>query len=255
VTSQLTHSAERKSGAWWPRSLPGPVPTIAAIATVIVCVMMGNWQRSRMHEKDALHAQFESAADAPAVPLPSGVADWSSWRFRKVQVVGRFDAPRQFMLDNRVHDGKVGFDVVAPLAMSDGRAVLVDRGFVAGGPSRAQLPSVPPPQGDVAFEGRINLPPAGYYELGEERPDSPIREHLDPARIAKATGLPLLPIVIEMTTPGGDDGLLRNWPLPDTGSAKHQSYMLQWYTFATLAGGAWIGFTVRRMRELAHKTT
>jgi surfeit locus 1 family protein len=232
------------------------VPTLAAIVTVIVCVLMGNWQRSRMHEKDAVRAQFESAASERAVPLPDRIDDWSAWRFRRVVVEGRFDAARGFLLDNRVRNGTVGFDVITPLRMADGRAVLVDRGFVAAGPSRAQLPAVPPPGNDVAVEGRINLPPAGYYELGEDRPDSPIREHLDPARIGKATGLALLPIVIEATAPAGhDDGLLRDWPLPDTGSERNQSYMLQWYTFATLAAAAWIGFAVHRRRELARTTT
>jgi cytochrome oxidase assembly protein ShyY1 len=33
--------------------------------------------------------------------------------------------------------------------------------------------------------------------------------------------------------------------LPETGIEKHISYMMQWYTFAALAGGLWVWFTVR----------
>ena len=32
-----------------------------------------------------------------------------------------------------------------------------------------------------------------------------------------------------------DDGLIREWPRPDAGIEKHQSYALQWYSLAALA--------------------
>ena len=42
------------------------------------------------------------------------------------------------------------------------------------------------------------------------------------------------------------DGLARAWPAPDAGVDTHRVYMMQWYAFAALAGGLWIGFAVRR---------
>ena len=32
-----------------------------------------------------------------------------------------------------------------------------------------------------------------------------------------------------------DDGLLRDWPRPDSGVEKHEAYALQWYSLAALA--------------------
>src|SRR6266550_65157 len=51
---------------------------------------------------------------------------------------------------------------------------------------------------------------------------------------AADTGLALQPIVIEQRSDSGD-GLLREWPRPDAGIERHQSYALQWYSLAALA--------------------
>ena len=69
----------------------------------------------------------------------------------------------------------------------------------------------------------------------------------DTPQRAAASGLPLMPVVIEQEAAGAPaDGLARAWPAPDTGVDTHRVYMMQWYAFAALAGGLWIGFAVRR---------
>ncbi|TMI45909.1 MAG: SURF1 family protein, partial [Betaproteobacteria bacterium] len=39
---------------------------------------------------------------------------------------------------------------------------------------------------------------------------------------------------IEQRSDSGD-GLLREWPRPDAGIERHESYALQWYSLAALA--------------------
>ncbi|HVO90920.1 MAG TPA: SURF1 family cytochrome oxidase biogenesis protein, partial [Casimicrobiaceae bacterium] len=78
------------------------VPTVATVLVIVLCVAAGNWQRGRMHDKEALRAQLEAAAAAPPVSLPSSDTDWNAWRFRRVIARGTFIAQRQFLLDNRV---------------------------------------------------------------------------------------------------------------------------------------------------------
>jgi cytochrome oxidase assembly protein ShyY1 len=43
-----------------------------------------------------------------------------------------------------------------------------------------------------------------------------------------------------------DDGLLREWPRPDAGVEMHESYELQWYSFAALAVVLGVVFAFRR---------
>jgi surfeit locus 1 family protein len=223
------------------------LPTLAMVAAVALCIAAGNWQRGRMLQKEALGERFAAAVAAPVVPLPAGVDDWASWRFRNVELAGRYDAARQILIDNKVHAGRAGYHVVTPLLLADGRAVLVVRGFAAGGATRAELPAAPPPAGEVRVLGRINLPPADYVELAAAPPQGAVWQNLDPAKFGVATGLPVLPIVVEATE--GDDALVRDWPRPDTGVEKHLIYMVQWYAFAALAFGLWAWFTLIRRRR------
>jgi len=118
------------------------VPTLAAIAAVALFIVAGNWQRDRMEQRLALRAQFEAATAAPPVALPD-LRDWTPWRYRQVVVTGIFDAPHQILLDNKLHDSRSGYQVVTPLTFADGRAVLVNRGWVAGGATRVELPINP----------------------------------------------------------------------------------------------------------------
>jgi surfeit locus 1 family protein len=221
------------------------VPTLAAIGAVAVCVAAGNWQRDRMHAKESLRRQYDAAATAAPVALASlpAVADWPSLRYRPVTATGEYLADRQIFIDNKVAAGRAGFHVVTPLALADGRVVLVNRGWIAQKSSRAVLPDAPPPPGVATVRGRIAIPAAGYLELKPETASGPIRQNLDPARFAAATGLAALPAVIEATAaPVPDDGLLRDWPAPDFGIETHRIYMVQWYAFALLAAGLWFWF-------------
>jgi surfeit locus 1 family protein len=223
------------------------LPTLAALVAVVVFVSAGNWQRGRMLQKEAWGEQLDAAQAAPAVPLPAKT-DWVAWRFRTVEARGTFDAARQFLVDNKVHRGRAGYHVITPLRLPDGGAVLVDRGWIAAGATRADVPAVPVPPGEAVVRGRLNIPPAGYVELQRTTPQQGVWQNLDPARFAQATGLAVLPVVIEATD-GVGDGLAREWPRPDTGATKHRIYMLQWYAFAALAAGLWAWFAWRSVRR------
>lgn len=235
---------------------PGWLPTLATLFVIAVCITAGNWQRDRMHQRDALRARYEAAAAAPPVALPADLGDVAEWRFRAVYVTGTFDAAHQILIDNRVRNGRVGYDVVTPLVMTDRRVILVDRGFVPSTASRAQLPSVPPPSGEVNVRGRIAVPPSRYFEVGDVHAQGVLWLHLDPRRFSEGTGINVLPVVVEATAPTGNDADLdRDWPPPDIDSERNLSYMVQWYTFAAMAAFLWFWFTFRRHRKVEPAST
>jgi len=47
------------------------------------------------------------------------------------------------------------------------------------------------------------------------------------------------------------DGLARAWPPPDSGAQMHQSYALQWYSFAALSVALFVVLSFRRARPNA----
>lgn len=246
VTTKTTRPPldDGSPGCARPRRSP-LVPTIATVLGVIVFVVAGNWQRGRMEQKQALKARYDAASAAAPMPLPAGAPDWSALRYARVELAGRYDAARQILVDNRVHGGRAGYGVVAPLVLDDGRAVLVDRGWIAAGATRSELPSAPPPAGPVTVHGTIALPSAGL-RLGSDAPAGVVWPNVDPARFAQVTGLPVLPVVVlQSPEQAPRDGLVRDWPAPDFGIDKHRIYMAQWYLFAALAAGLWLWFVAR----------
>jgi surfeit locus 1 family protein len=233
------------------RFRPSLWPTLGLLLLIATTVALGNWQRQRAYDKQALRDQYEAASRAPPLALDADTpvaADPARFRFRAVRAQGMYDAAHQLLIDNRVHAGRAGFDVVAPLKLEGAGYVLVDRGWIAQGASRAALPQVPPPAGTVVVEGRINLPPARYLELGADSNAGPIRENLDIARIAASSGLPLLAFIVEQTQDTGD-GLVRDWPAPDFGIEQHRSYMVQWYSLAALGVGLWLALNWRMEKD------
>lgn len=236
------------------RFRPRVVPTLATLAAVLLFVSAGNWQRGRMQDKEALRAKFDIAAQSAPVDLSSlpAATDWTALRFRTIAAAGEYDVARQILIDNRIHAGRAGYDVVTPLKLADGRVVLVARGWIAQGASRTALPDAPPPPGAVAVSGRLAVPSTAYLELKADSREGPLWQNLDPARFAAATGLPVLPVVIEQTAMTAD-GLVREWPAPDFGVETHRMYMLQWYVFAALALALWLVLNWRRTGVSAHE--
>jgi surfeit locus 1 family protein len=221
------------------------VPTLAAMTLIVLFLCAAYWQYTRMDDKLRQRAALDTATAAAPIALPHGVDDWSTLRFRRVRLAGHYDAAHQILIDNRIDDGHVGYHVVTPFVLDDGRAVLVDRGFVPRGATRSDVPVVPVAKGDVEVRGRIELP-RRYFELGHPVPVGNVWQNLDPAKFAAATGLDVPPIVIEQDGDASGDGLVRNWPPPDFGVDTNRSYMLQWIAFAAVVAGLWFWFRVLR---------
>jgi surfeit locus 1 family protein len=230
------------------RFAPTLWPTLGMAAFVALTVSLGNWQRHRAVEKQALATAFDVAAKQEPVELTGDERDPAALIYRPVRANGRYDSARQVLIDNRVHAGRPGFQVVTPLCFAPGRkCVLVDRGWVGQGSRRSDLPIAPPPEGAVTVTGRATLPPRRYLEFGSGSPTGPLWQNLDIERIAAATSLDLSPIVIEQANPVvPDDGLNRDWAPPEFGIDRHLSYMLQWYSFAAIAIVLWLTLNWRQ---------
>jgi len=194
-------------------------------------VLLGNWQTRRAEQKRALGAELERSLKSRPLELRPGVD--ARLIQQRVAATGRFVAERTVLLDNKLRQGRPGYEVITPLALAGSdAAVLVNRGWVAAAPTRQQLPELRTPPGEVKVDGIAleRLP----HALAAGASSGPVRQNLDIGAYATESGLKLLPIVIEQHSDTGD-GLLRDWPRPDLGIEKHESYALQWYLFAGLA--------------------
>jgi surfeit locus 1 family protein len=225
------------------------VLTAAAILVVAVCVTAGNWQARRAEYKQSLADRFDQRGAAPVAVLGAQKVDGQSWAFRRVRVRGEYVPEKGVLLDNRVLRGRVGYEVLTPLRIEGGGThVLVNRGWVAAPPTRAELPKVASPAGVQEIEGVAVLPPERVFELGDGAPAGAVWQHFLMDRYERWSGLALQPVIVQQTGVVAD-GLVREWPRPDAGTEKHRVYMMQWYAFAALGFGLWAWFTLFRRKR------
>jgi surfeit locus 1 family protein len=208
-------------------------------------IALGNWQAGRAAEKRALGAQLEQAFKAPPLEIPGEKIDPGNYFMKHVAARGRFVDEYTIYLDNKLRRGRPGYEVVTPLRL-DGTHVLVNRGWVEAGRSREAVPEATAPGGVVRVEG-LALPHLPHVLQVGPPGHGKVRQNLDIGSFEKETGLRLQPIVIEQHSPA-PDGLLREWPRPDTGIEKHESYALQWYSLAGLAVVLFLVLSFRRAR-------
>jgi surfeit locus 1 family protein len=211
----------------------------AALVAVLLTGGMGLWQLDRAAQKLALQAALEARIALPPLDASSLARDAptaEAQQYRRASLRGRWLQDRTVFLDNRPLDGRVGFVVVTPLALDDGKAVLVQRGWLPRNfGERAVLAEVTTPPGRVAVEGTVALRPPRLFEFSNAS-SGPIRQNLDLPSFARETGLDLLPlVVVQQESQGGiTDGLARRWPPPATDVQKHHGYAFQWFALAAV---------------------
>jgi len=187
---------------WW--------GVLLAAAGCAAGIALGEWQSRRAEEKRA-------AAGAPSLVLR-----------------GEFLPKDTVFLDNKLRRGRPGYEVVQPFRIAGDGAVLVNRGWIAAGPSREQLPQVRTPMGEVRLEGVRRDHFARAYEPPDAKPSGPVWLNVTPERLSSATGLALEPWVFEQHS-SLDDGLSRDWPAAEPGAEKNEAYAFQWYSLAALS--------------------
>jgi surfeit locus 1 family protein len=214
------------------------------VVVVVATLVLGNWQSRRADYRGAQQDALERMQQAGPLTLRSAADAVPAERYRAAVAEGEYDAARQIWLDNRTYRGVAGFYVLSPLKLDDGTCLLVNRGWIAA-TARHEAPPAPPPAGRVRVVGRLNQPPPSFIELKHVVPTGPVWENLSIDAYARSTGWTVAPLVLEQD-PGTADGLVRDWPPPESGRDKNISYMWQWYGFAGLTVVLWLVLNWRR---------
>lgn len=231
-----------------------PTIVIAACGIALFCAL-GNWQLARAAQKRALHSAFVAAASQPAEPL-AVVAGSTTPLWREVSTHGVFD-DRTVLLDNRVRNGRQGYEVYTVFKPDEGDALLVNRGWVPAGVSRSDWPAIETPGGHRALQGRVAPAPSTGIRLGgavqfeKLAPGRWRTQHLDDAGLRTALGLRLRSYTLLMaaTEP---DGFAREWALPEADDGKHTAYAVQWFAFAGIAFGLALRALRKKMKKGPH---
>ena len=222
----------------------GLLMTLAA-ATM---VGLGLWQLDRYHYRSDINARIDAATVNPPVPLtaavdaPSGsagsvgAAPPAGAALPRVTVTGEYDPSHEILARARTVNRRVGFEVITPLVLGDGTAVLVDRGWVpASEDGAATAPAVPPaPSGAVTVVGRVHAPESRASAAEPFSGRLAVRR-IAPQRLATAMPYPLYGayVTLENQTPPADPAFVAVAPEHEN-AAMNAGYVAQWWIFAVL---------------------
>ncbi len=219
--------------------------TLATIVSLIVLLGLGAWQLQRLTWKDNLIAELETRGGATPIALPAGLVESDDLEFRAVRLDGRVLPVEPFFRGPTSLKRQVGYHLLVPFQLDDGRQVVVDLGFlpVKTGDWAGELAAAWKVIGPV-LEG---APPAtleGILRRGGWQGSDFLRPVNDPAnRVWHYVDLPAMagqagldrPVeafyVVALSGGLADDRLTRVRPGVDLKN-DHLEYALTWFSLA-----------------------
>lgn len=231
------------------RFRPGLWATLSTLAVLVVLLWLGTWQVQRLAWKEALIAEREAGLAAEPLALPAEIADPERLEHRRALLSGTFLHDRELRLVNRTRGGQVGVHLVTPLALEDGRVILVDRGWVPIDRRDPATRAAGNPAGPVALEVLLRRPEARRSVFQHENePEAGIWFRVDPPAMAAAIGLPeVVPSLYAVALDTGRDG-----GLPKGAEARveirndHLQYAVTWYALAGVLLTIYLVFGFKR---------
>lgn len=218
---------------------------LLAIATVVAFVNFGFWQLRRHDEKQEVKAAVEENLALPELSLEE-LEDPEGAAYRRVTGIGEYDAGTEVLV-LRSHRGESGYDVLTPLRLADGRAILVDRGWVPQEYDTPPVVSARPRKGVVEVSGVLWPSQDGGI------PDSlpAVVKRIDTAVVNRFIAYPLVGpyLVLQEQDPPVPGELPVIADVPETSLGPHLGYAGQWFLFAAVVVVGYPLLMVRTVRR------
>lgn len=231
---------------------------VGVAALVVLMVNLGFWQLRRLDERRDFNREVSTRSEQSPVPLADIVlGDGAEWR--TVSVTGTYLTAEAVTVVNRSQNGSAGVMSVVPLRTTDGRIVLVNRGFV---PLGTDVPTAPSGEIDVV----------GYLRSSQTRSGVELGDSLDPSNTefqrydvdliaasidpAARSGDEVSTMYVQLAGETPDDGVDLPDPatMPVLDEGPHLSYAVQWYFFSLCALAGWAVVVGREIRDARDRT-
>ena len=215
-------------------------PLLMGLVGVAILIGLGVWQVQRMYWKAGVLAQIAAMIVADPVALPA-VQDAVTDRYRPVAVAGRYTGESIEVLSSRARIGP-GVRIIAAFETTEGRRILIDRGFLAED-DRGAVRTVT----EARVVGNLHWPLDADSYTPPPDPKTGLWFARDVPALAQA--LRTEPIFIVAREPTGD----AITPMPiDTSTIPndHWGYAITWFLLAA----AWAGMTAYLVWRIRRRT-
>ncbi|MEV4973070.1 SURF1 family cytochrome oxidase biogenesis protein [Streptomyces scopuliridis] len=234
--------------------------TLLALALIPTMIELGFWQYHRHEHKVAQNALISGNLAAKPVPVTDLTAPGHTvprddyWR--RVTATGTFDPAHEVVVRRRTAiDDKVGFHVLTPLILTDGRALIVNRGWIPFGDDQRSFPDVPAaPKGEVTITGRLKADETSAASGIKDLRNLPPRQVMliNSAQQQEELGRTVLGGYVEQISPEPAGGSPEQIPNPDDSSiGPHMAYAVQWWLFVAAVPVGWVILVRRELRDRA----
>lgn len=226
----------------------------AALVLALVMTLLGVWQLQRYEHRSEIDQRIDAAEAGEAAPLTSllpapepanqvGPPPPENAGWALVTATGQYDPDQEVLVRSRTVEGRVGVEVVTPLRLADGTAVLIDRGWVppaaTGAADRPDAPA--PPAGEVTVVGWVR--PSERPDRVERRDGDLHTRRIDAAALAEHLPYPVYDgyLLLAEQDPPTDEAFTLVPPRREN-SWLNAGYAAQWWIFAGLVlfGYGWL---------------
>jgi cytochrome oxidase assembly protein ShyY1 len=223
-------------------------------ALAAACAVLGMWQLERRNAVVSDIGRIEANYEQSPVPYEEATADFATYdplrEWTPVKLTGEYDTAGQVVVRNRPMNGQPGYEVLTPLRLADGTAVIIDRGWLPIGNDNPGRPdSVPaPPEGTVTVTARIK---PGEPAVNRGAPEGQIAS-IDLKGYAAQLGYPVQTGAYGLMAaedPAPAAGAPAQFPKPSLNEGPHLSYSLQWFAFGVLLFVG-LGYAARQQARL-----
>lgn len=201
---------------------------------------LGQWQFDRLEDRKASNQIVRTNEHAEPTPVSdvlvegTEVAEKDEWR--RVTATGTYAVDDTIIWRYRTPDDAKGVDIVVPLVLADGSAVLVDRGWIQT-ESQDEFDDLPePPTGEVTITGWVRADGTGDSTDVAQVDGYHATRALSSTQVATVLDEPLLTGWLHLDTESPEPTTeLRKADLPELDNGPHFFYGLQWWFFGVLA--------------------
>ena len=193
---------------------------------------LGFWQLDRAVEKQAMLDNWEQAPEGVAW---SRVSEGEYTTGQPVTLSGQYLGV-SWLLDNRTRDGIAGHEILALFRPLQGGAVVINRGWLAGGQQRETLPELPTPDGMVMITARVADYPEPPVLASPDEPDDggwPRRVQTLPREVASGADPDVPAFILKLEGDHQPGAFRADWEPDMMGPQTHYGYAFQWFSLAT----------------------
>ena len=104
--------------------------TLVSIIISLICFSLSIWQVKRLEWKKNLISNIEKAYNSDSININVLSGDLRNFKFKNVYLEGTFINEKSMFLGPRVNKDQVGYHLITPFLLKDGRYILTNRGWL-----------------------------------------------------------------------------------------------------------------------------